>query len=319
MAKEFKNEDFTVKKADDIAVSDYKEAPTPTEMGETVKPNEDYYSMLKNEEYKALLDREIQLGNARERALKQTNANLSALGLASAGYGQTARSGIESQYLQALEGAQNDYQTSIRDINKQSAQEGENKQYSDWQEFTTMMTSAENKEDLDYLMNTYGLYKDGQFDSEKAVELFGEDHAKQLQYLYNIQVKGYDSQVGNMAYNYNDGKDVTVYYYDTNGKANSMKLKDGREDGWNKENRTLNAAIATGSLKDNSVVAMINKHGNVIYVRYSNGQLYYINPDQYHASSNKYSILMDGNIEEGTGAFDKMNKLKEATQNDPIL
>ena len=34
----------------------------------------DYYEQLKQENYKALLSKEIQLDNARQRALKNTNA-----------------------------------------------------------------------------------------------------------------------------------------------------------------------------------------------------------------------------------------------------
>ena len=80
------------------------------------KEYEDYYQMLKDENYNTLLSKEIQLNNARERALRNTNANLNAMGLASSGYGQMAQTGVEGQYLTAMEGANQTYQNTANQI-----------------------------------------------------------------------------------------------------------------------------------------------------------------------------------------------------------
>ena len=259
---------------------------------------QDYYDLMKQENYKTLLDREVQLNNARERALKQTNAGLGAIGMQSSGYGQTARSGIESQYLAAMEGANQTYQEQNQDINLQQQQYLEQKdaetaasQYQDFASISNLMTSAANRDDLDYIMDKYGLYTDGQFDYDKAVELYGEENARQLDILYRYQTQGIENN-SLVEYNYTQKGDYT--YYDENGNIHSITLKDGREDGWNKENKTLNAATKGGTIPNNSYVKMTNKHGNSIYVRYYNGKYYYCTPQQYANASNRY-LIKQGN------------------------
>ena len=255
---------------------------------------QNYYDLLKDESYKSLLSKEVQYDNARKRALKNTNASLGAMGMQSSGYGQTANAGIEGQYLQALEGANQTFQQEQTDIGMEEAQYNEqklaNQQFQDFSSISNLMTATSNREDLDYLMNKYGLYTDGQFDYNKAVELYGDEYAKQLDYLYRLQAQGIeDNALQGQEYNYTGKGDYT--YYDEQGNVHYITLKDGKVDGWNAENKTLNSAIQSGEVKNNSYIKLQSKKDNkIIYVRYYNGKLYYCTPNQYNSAKTKYSI-----------------------------
>lgn len=246
------------------------------------KYGEDYYKMLNDENYSALLDREVQIENARERALRQTNVGLASLGMQSSGYGQTAKSGIESQYLSAL---MDNEQQRIQYLNQKET-EAENSKYQDYLSFSNLLTQTNNLEDLDFLLGQYGLGTSNTFDLNKASELFGEKYGKELQYLNRLQVNGLSS--GNKEYSYTGKGDYT--YYDKDGNIKTIKLEDGTINGWNAENRTLQGAINTGELPNNSFVKLINSKGNTIYVRYSGGRLYYTNKAEYDNSTSKYYI-----------------------------
>ncbi len=254
--------------------------------------NEDYYNLLKQQDYEGLLNKEVQIDNARRRALKQTNAGLSAMGMQSSGYGQTATSGIESQYLQALEGANQTYQDNLRNLNIQQMQAQNAERDSDYQQFLTLMQdpmTVSDQEGLDKLLGNYGLITDGSFNYDKAVELYGEKNAMQLRYLYENQVSGYNQESSRQEFNYTSKG--SMGYYDEQGNYHVIQLETGMENGWNKENRALESAIKTGSLDNKSYIVMKNKKGMSIYLYYENGKLYRATPAEYNsATGSKYSI-----------------------------
>ena len=263
---------------------------------------QDYYKLLKDENYKTLLNREVQLNNARERALKQTNAGLSAMGMESSGYGQTAQSGVEGQYLSAMENANQTYQQQQNDINMQEQQYLQEQEANEMgNAYNSVLTSiradeTNSMERLDYVMNQYGLVKNGQFDYDKAVQMYGEDNARTLQYIYQIRKEDFASQAeqANMQ-EFSYDKKGTIAYYDANGKQQYIKLNGGGTNGWNKEASKLESGIKTNAFANDSYFQLKNKNGNSIYVRYYNGKLYYVTPQQYAGAQNKYLIEKNNN------------------------
>lgn len=139
--------------------------------------NTNYYEALKNENYKTLLDKEIQLDNARQRAYKNANAGLNAAGFGSSGYGQLARQGIESQYLQGLQGLQSDFQ----DQNKANANEY-------YQHYSSLFADAVNADDLNQIMKSAGYNaEDGTWNTSV------DDATKQMlldQYNHQMNILG---------------------------------------------------------------------------------------------------------------------------------
>ena len=145
----------------------------------------DYYEQLKQENYKALLSKEIQLDNARQRALKNTNVQVNALGMGSSGYGMTAQTGIESQYLTALEGAGQDYQAQENVIQQQQRDENLATANDNFQSITTLMGSSSSTSQLNDILSTAGFIDEGGKWTDKLGTL-NENDQLQLKTLYNM-------------------------------------------------------------------------------------------------------------------------------------
>ena len=145
----------------------------------------DYYEQLKQENYKALLSKEIQLDNARQRALKNTNVQVNAAGMGSSGYGMTAQTGIESQYLTALEGAGQDYQAQENVIQQQQRDENLATANDNFQSITTLMGSSSSTSQLNDILSTAGFIDKGGKWTDKLGTL-NENDQLQLKTLYNM-------------------------------------------------------------------------------------------------------------------------------------
>ena len=160
--------------------------------GTTISPTQtsyndetDYYEQLKQENYKALLSKEIQLDNARQRALKNTNVQVNALGMGSSGYGMTAQTGIESQYLTALEGAGQDYQAQENVIQQQQRDENLATANDNFQSITTLMGSSSSTSQLNDILSTAGFIDEKGNWTDKLGTL-NENDQLQLKTLYNM-------------------------------------------------------------------------------------------------------------------------------------
>lgn len=150
----------------------------------------DYYKQLKDENYKTLLSSEIQLDNARQRALKQTNVGLASQGMASSGYGSTANTGIESQYISGLQNAQQNYQEQNLQIDQQAHQAQVADANDKFNSLTTLMSNATSNDDLNNIMKSYGyMNPDGTW-NQAALESLDQDSRLQLQSIYGL----YNSQ-----------------------------------------------------------------------------------------------------------------------------
>lgn len=161
----------------------------------------DYYKQLKDENYKTLLSSEIQLDNARQRALKQTNVGLASQGMNSSGYGSTINTGLENQYLSQLQSAQQNYQTQNQTID-QNAREAQVADANDqFNSLTTLMSNAGSNDNLNSIMQNYGyMNTDGSWNQE-ALNKLDQDSRLQLQSIYGLYNSQNTANVFNEALN----------------------------------------------------------------------------------------------------------------------
>lgn len=284
-----KNEEYLEQLGDKTAAASVPTTFQPSSTSTTVADDDgiDYYEELKNQNYKTLLDKEIQLDVARQRAQNRMGTQLNAQGFGSSGYGQTAQTGINSAYLSALGQAEQAYNTENNNIALQQQEAQEAEANDNFQSLTTLMQSATTSDQLNKILSNYDISYDGENFSGEGWDSLDAESQKQLQSLYDLYVDNLSSNADSV-YTYNN-QSVTKYY-DSEGNEQSINLDGGYENGWNKENKGLQEAIANGSIPSGSYIDLCNKHGNHIYVYYSNGQLYYATPEQYNNAQSKYQF-----------------------------
>lgn len=139
----------------------------------------DYYQMVKNQEYSNLLNKEIELANARNNANKYTMNQINAQGLGTQGYGSSMQASATNRYLSQLEANKNEYQKNINTINQEQYQNNQTEIGEDYD----IIASANNLDDLNnYLVNKgYGQLDDtGKFVLKADSGMTAKD-----QYLFN--------------------------------------------------------------------------------------------------------------------------------------
>lgn len=156
------------------------------------KYDKDYYEELKSENYKTLLDSEIQLDNARQRAMQNSQTQLNAMGMGSSGYGSTVKTGLESQYLSGLQNAQNAYQDRNMQIGQQQRQAEMAEADDRFNSLTALMGQAQSQDDLNKILSNYGYRTDSGW-NEDALAGMSQDDRLQLQSLYTL----FNSQIAN--------------------------------------------------------------------------------------------------------------------------
>jgi len=166
--------------------------------------DKDYYQALKDENYKALLQSEIQLDSARQRAMKNTQTQLAAQGMANSGYGSTNQTGIEGQYLTGLQNAQQNYQNQNLQIDQNKREAESAYQNEQFNSLTALMSGATSNDELNNLMVQQGygtVGDDGKFAwNQQKLAGMNQDDALQLQSIYGM----YDSQLATNAKNTNE-------------------------------------------------------------------------------------------------------------------
>lgn len=236
--------------------------------------DKNYYDNLKNESYKAMLDSEIQASVARDQAMKYTQNQMNATGYGNQGLAQSSMVGIQNNYRNALADAAKQYDTSINEINQSELQNNVSQDNDSFKSVSALMSGATSQDVLDQIYNSY-----------KDDMSLTDDSRKQLGHLYSIYSDGFKSNetISNMQFSFDD-EDVIVT--DEDGETDEVSLS-GK---FSAESKTLRKALATNSLPNDSYVKVEDKSGYYFYVRYYNGQLYYVNANEYNSANNKYSI-----------------------------
>lgn len=226
--------------------------------------NTNYYEALKNEDYKTLLDKEIQLDNARQRALKNSNVGLAAAGFDSSGYGQLAKQGLESQYLQGLQGLQSDFQAQ----NRANANEY-------YQHYSSLFADAVDANDLNQMMKSAGYnVEDGTWNTSV------DDATKQMlleQYNHQMNILG----GGENAEENSTDIDLSGVATEQNRKA----IKDELDFLQSAAGREIFDNLREGDyvkVSDNSD----DKHQ--VYYAFRNGKLVEVDKAEYDKSEHRY-------------------------------
>lgn len=254
----------------------------------TTMSSEDYYKNLKNESYKTMLDSEIQASIARDQAMKYTQNQIGASGYANQGLAQSSMLGIQNNYRTALRDAQAQYENSLNTINEQQRQEQINQENTDYTKddnnfktISTLMSGATSQAQLD------SVYKEYENDTSLS-----ENSKKQLRLLYGMYSDSFaQAETPATAQLSLDEKNATVT--NKEGKVENVDLQAR----FNAETRTLRNAINTGILPNDSYIKLENLDGLKFYARYVNGNLYYVNEDEFDAhKSDSYVIKGYDNI-----------------------
>lgn len=154
--------------------------PTPTGQNNPDfldKDANEYYSMLQNQSYKALLDKQVLAAAAKDNALKYTNNMMQRSGYGSQGVSESTGLGISNSYRNALAGYQNEYNTAMNDTAQYAqtfAMENRDKNYSSLYDALTATDDAGNST-YDYagmqeILNRYGITRnaDGSYNFDRA-------------------------------------------------------------------------------------------------------------------------------------------------------
>lgn len=285
-----------LKKKDDNTINKYYSAVNNSENNTEPNTSEttnnsssqqsNYYDLARKQEFTTLLDKEIQLENAKANALKYTNNQLANAGLNTQGYGSSANTGIYNQYLNALTSAKNTYDTNVNNINLQEQEAGNDR----FESITTMLTQASTLEQMNNLLQDYGygtVDSEGNFNFNEKPEGISEDDWYQIKYYYNLQknnIGAIDNVTTGGAW---DGTD-NFYYYDSKGSFT------GSTDTFSEQANKLKARVNSGIMQPGTYVVLVNPSGNRAYLYYGkDGSIKYVSSAIYekNKTSNNYVVI----------------------------
>lgn len=250
------------------------------------KDANDYYSMLKSQSYKALLDKQVQAAAAKDNALKYTNNMMQRSGYGSQGVSESTGLGIANSYRNALAGYQNDYNTAINEAYK-GALDIRNNARNDVYDAITASIGQEGitQEQLDSSLNNYGITKnaDGTYNYDNANlsdiqkkmlndYLVEQGKVAQEQAVTNTPIASPNikrtsrSGVNHVAENV--GNDFDVQYTDSNGVLKTINLEVDKGDKINYGTKEYNRLVDIIRQQTNSNSA---QEGDLVYY---NGKLY---------------------------------------------
>lgn len=280
-------------------IEDYKKQVDSVDNSSSNKQSVDYYKMAKDQEYSTLLDKEIQLENAKAAALRHTNNQMAAQGLSSQGYGNSFNTGVYGKYMQAVDNAQSTYNTNIKNIDKQQYDDEQNKANDRFQSITTMLTQATDMNQMNSLLEDYGYGSyvtdnngNNTFQFNNKPEGMSDDDWYQLKYYYNLQKKTIEeSATPQYAANYgNLDSWKAASYITSSGKTKNIG------DNFKYESQNLWAKINAGEYDYGTTIKLQNSSGDIIYVQWTQNGLRMVNKEAYDNSSNKDSLVWKQNV-----------------------
>lgn len=245
------------------------------------------YDDLRNQNYKNLLDNQIQLESARQSALKASKSQLASQGLFGTGYGGVASSGISNAYINAMNAANTSYSETDADIAKQEAAANEEKANSNFTTLTSLMGQAEDLDDLNSVLSEYGITinDDGTFSGD-YYDLMDDESKKQFGVTYRLlaNAKKYSGQSS-----YGDYASMINSLTMTNGESANTGNHQGLQD----EVETLFSEKYKGKFSVEGMVVKLsngNNRDNVAFVVYHNGKWYAATSGDYATAKNKSEI-----------------------------
>ncbi len=241
---------------------------------------DEYYKRQKEQLEQEKLNAAIQLNNARQDAMKNTQNYLRGSGYGSQGYGASQMINTNNAYNNQLGNNQNDYWSKLQELNAQQNQARQQEYTSNFENFSNSAGAFD--DDSFYTQGqAYGLFKqdntgkwqiDTENDAYKNLSLASQNALKGL--VQNHESNVNSTNIGTKKF----GENGEVSYTTASGDT----LSDTIENKFKSQYIRLNAAIATSVInKNGSVIEMTNKDGDKVYLQYKNGELYYIDKKTY--------------------------------------
>ena len=264
--------------------------------GVTNEAQKSYFDALKNENYKELLSSEIQLQSARQAALRATQSNMQSLGMANSGYHQTALTGTNTAYLNALQNAQSNYSQRNLEIDLQAQQKQEATDRENFEVLTALMTEA----------SSYG--GDAQANVLKSYGLI-DDNGNYTQAFYDLNANDRNAISGLRALSQSQENEANwlanntlnngMFFAQTSGEAKELFTDEhGKTGKFNKELEKAFADSFTQNLNDGDVLYIESENDEShAYLIWKNNGWYKTTSEVYESAEGaKYQVKGYGNI-----------------------
>lgn len=245
----------------------------------------DEYALLREQNYKALLDSQIQGSVARQNAMKQTQQITNANGFGNTGYASMAQSGINNTYLSALQSAQNNYAAQDQSISAQEQTAAKTTNDTNFNNFLTVLNSdaANSSDGMNQTLSSYGLLNNGNLIDEASFEKMGysANDYNQLKAIYALKSSAYKANdaISNTTINgtgFNDYQTAKTNIVLNNGSKGSDVSDE------------LNYLFNNYKTKGNGDVVKLQSGANdstYTYMVYYNGKWYQTNPTLTNVSN----------------------------------
>lgn len=279
---------------------------------------DEYYKRQKEQLEQEKLNAAIQLNNARQDAMKNTQNYLRGSGYGSQGYGASQMINTNNAYNNQLGNNQNDYWSKLQELNAQQNQARQQEYTSNFENFSNSAGSFD--DDSFYTQGqAYGLFKqdntgkwqiDTENDAYKNLSLANQNALKGL--VQNHENNVNSTNIGTRKFGENGEVSFTTANGDLSIDTIDKKFK--------LETNALNSALAGGKeIKNGSVIKMANNYGDTVYIQYKNGELYYVDKNTYENGKNQFEVRNGKvtNVKKGVTDSDEvdfLNDLDEETQ-----
>lgn len=210
----------------------------------------DYYTQLKNESYRAMLDSEIQADVAKSEAQKYVGNSLKANGFGGQGMAESSRLGIMNVYGKALSDAQEVNNQNQIDIANQEIAAKEQDTKDNFESLTTLMANATDNDTLTKILGNYKISVDENgVMSGEGYDALDANSKNQLASLYSL----YSSQYTDVNGVYTDiARLQNATIIGSNGKPLNLGTQ------FNEEIQIAFAKANQGSLEAGDVVCLDN-------------------------------------------------------------
>lgn len=265
--------------------NDYQQAIGNTE---EMQQTQEYYDMQRDENYVGLLDKEIELENSKQNALKYTQNQLANQGFATQGYGSSVQAGIYNQYANAMQQAKSDYDFAQRTLNLEERNELLGQQQQNIANLDKLIEGAGSQEDLEKIYESYGL---GTFD-ENGNFIMGEKPEGMSQFdwtKYNIMMD--NSANSNKTPSVEVNGLGTLQYENNKGEIVNLASTNAEEIS------RIQFEVQNNKYEDGSVIKLTNSKRGIgglkrdnVYLLYKNGQFSVVTEEEYNNAENKYYV-----------------------------
>lgn len=264
---------------------------TDTAKSQEQEVNE-YYDLAQQQQYSELFNREIELENSKQNALKYTQNVMMNQGLGGSGYGSSANTGIYNQYMNTVNQARSDYNLGVQGLEMQRRNElntiMQNDRNAQQTAMNNLIQSATSKEDLNNIFRDYGfgdVDKDGNFVFGEKPQGMSEAEWTTLQYQYKNIANNLDqyNQTGT-SYTFETLETATFKNADGELKNVGKRFKDSTLE-------KLYYEASMGTYKNGDVIKVTGKKDkDVMYLEYKNGQFVMVTADKYDNAKSKHEV-----------------------------